>query len=40
VGVMDELRVELQDRELSVVDKKSELVERLEADDRGGSDDD
>jgi uncharacterized membrane protein len=35
----DELREELQDRELSVSGKKSELVERLEADDRGESDD-
>jgi hypothetical protein len=36
----DELRQELQDRELPVAGKKSELVERLEADDRGESDDD
>jgi uncharacterized membrane protein len=36
----DELREELQGRELSVAGKKSELVERLEADDRGESDDD
>jgi uncharacterized membrane protein len=36
----DELREELQDRELSVAGKKSELIERLEADDRGESDDD
>jgi uncharacterized membrane protein len=35
----DELREELQDRELSVAGRKSELVERLEADDRGESDD-
>jgi uncharacterized membrane protein len=34
----DELREELQDRGLSVSGKKSELVERLEADDRGESD--
>jgi uncharacterized membrane protein len=36
----DELREELQDRELPVAGKKSELVERLEADDRGESADD
>jgi uncharacterized membrane protein len=36
----DELREELQDRELPVAGKKSELIERLEADDRGESDDD
>jgi uncharacterized membrane protein len=36
----DELREALQDRGLSVAGRKSELVERLEADDRGGSDDD
>jgi uncharacterized membrane protein len=36
----DELREELQDRELPVAGKKSELLERLEADDRGESDDD
>jgi hypothetical protein len=36
----DELREELQDRELPVAGKKSELVERLETDDRGESDDD
>jgi uncharacterized membrane protein len=36
----DELREELQDRELPVAGKKSELVDRLEADDRGESDDD
>jgi uncharacterized membrane protein len=36
----DELRKELQDRELSVAGRKSELIERLEADDRSESDDD
>jgi uncharacterized membrane protein len=36
----DELREVLQDRGLPVAGKKSELVERLEADDRGESDDD
>jgi uncharacterized membrane protein len=36
----DELREELQDRDLSVAGKKAELVDRLESDDRGDSDDD